>query len=166
MNLREDKGYTYGAYSGFGGSKYRGTWVSSSEVRTEVTEGAMKEFKYELSRLRTDKVPVEELENAKRAIIGSFALSLEQPQALLQNVITQKIYNLPADYWDTYPQKVAAITADDIQRVAQKYIDLDHLQVVAVGDASKTRDVLAKYGTVQVFDADGKPVGSPVDANR
>jgi zinc protease len=165
MNLREDKGYTYGAYSFFGGSKYRGTWVSSSEVRTEVTEGAMKEFKYELSRLRTEKVAVEELENAKRAIIGSFALSLEQPNALLQNIITQKIYNLPADYWDTYPQKVSAITADDILRAAQKYIDMDHLQVVAVGDASKTRDVLAKYGTVQLFDADGKPIGTSVEAN-
>jgi zinc protease len=166
MNLREDKGYTYGAYSNFGGSKFRGTWISSSEVRTEVTEGAMKEFKYELTRLRTDKVPAEELENAKRAIIGSFALSLEQPQALLQNVITQKIYNLPADYWDTYPQHVSAITPDDVQRVAQKYIDMDHLQVVAVGDASKTRDVLAKYGTVRVFDADGKPIGGSVEANR
>jgi len=165
MNLREDKGYTYGAYSGFGASKYRGTWNASSEVRTDVTEGAMKEFKYELSRLGTDKVPTDELENAKRAIIGSFALSLEQPQALLQNIITQKLYNLPADYWDTYPQKVSAITADDVQRVAQKYIDMGHLQVVAVGDASKTRDILAKYGTVQVFDADGKPVGGG-ESNR
>jgi zinc protease len=165
MNLREDKGYTYGAYSGFGASKYRGTWNASSEVRTDVTEGAMKEFKYELSRLGTDKVPTDELENAKRAIIGSFALSLEQPQALLQNIITQKLYNLPADYWDTYPQKVSAITADDVQRVAQKYIDMGHLQVVAVGDASKTKEILAKYGTVQVFDADGKPV-SGGESNR
>ena len=165
LNLREDKGYTYGAYSSFGGSKYRGPWISSSEVRTEVTEGAMKEFKYELTRLRTDKVPTEELENAKRAIIGSFALSLEQPASLLQNIITQKIYNLPADYWDTYPQKVSAITAEDVQRAAQKYIDLGHLQVVAVGDAAKTREILAKYGTVQVFDTDGKPV-SAVDANK
>src|SRR5690349_15350122 len=159
MNLREDKGYTYGAYSNFGGTKFRGTWVSSSEVRTDVTEGAMKEFMYELNRLRNEPVPAEELENAKRAIIGSFALSLEQPQALLQNIITQKLYNLPADYWDTYPQKVSAITADDVQRVAQKYIDLNHLQVVAVGDASKAREVLEKYGKVEVFDADGKPVG-------
>jgi predicted Zn-dependent peptidase len=126
----------------------------------------MKEFKYELARLRTDKVPAEELENAKRAIIGSFALSLEQPASLLQNIITQKIYNLPADYWDTYPQKVSAITAEDVQRAAQKYIDLDHLQVVAVGDAAKTRQILAKYGTVQVFDADGKPVSGAVDANK
>jgi zinc protease len=166
LNLREDKGYTYGSYSGFGSSKYRGTWISSSEVRTEVTDGAMKEFKYELSRLGTDKVPADELENAKRAIIGSFALSLEQPGSLLQNIITQKIYNLPADYWDTYPQKVSAITADDVQRVAQKYLDLNHLQVVAVGDASKTRAILAKYGTVKVFDAEGKPIGTPVDANK
>jgi predicted Zn-dependent peptidase len=158
LNLREDKGYTYGAYSNFGGSRFRGTWTSSSEVRTDVTEGAMKEFMYELKRLRDDKVGVDELESAKRAIVGSFALSLEQPQSLLQNIITQKLYDLPADYWDTYPQKVAAITADDIQKVAQKYIDLDHIQIVAVGDASKARDVLAKYGKVEVYDADGKMV--------
>ena len=158
LNLREDKGYTYGAYSSFGGTKFRGTWVSSSEVRTDVTEGAMKEFMYELKRLRDEKVSAEELENAKRAIVGSFALSLEQPQILLQNIITQKLYDLPASYWDTYPQKVAAVTAEDVQRVAQKYIDLDHIQIVAVGDASKARDVLAKYGKVEVFDADGTSV--------
>jgi predicted Zn-dependent peptidase len=158
LNLREDKGYTYGAYSNFGGSKFRGTWISSSEVRTDVTEGAMKEFMYELNRLRNETVPAEELDNAKRAIIGSFALSLEQPATLLQNIITQKLYNLPADYWDTYPQHVAAITAADVQRVAQKYIDLGHLQVVAVGDASKARDILAKYGKVELYDAEGKPL--------
>ena len=166
LNLREDKGYTYGAYSSFGGTRFKGTWVSSSEVRTDVTDGAMKEFMYELTRLRTDIVPADELENAKRAIIGSFALSLDQPQSLLQNIITQKLYNLPADYWDTYPQKVAAITAQDVQRVAQKYIDLDHLQVVAVGDASKAREVLSKYGKVEVFDLEGKPVGGPTQNEK
>ena len=105
-------------------------------------------------------VQADELDNAKRAIIGSFALSLEQPTFLLQNIITQKLYNLPADYWDTYPQKVSAITAQDVQRAAQKYIDLGHLQVVAVGDASKAREVLTKYGKVEVFDAEGKPVNA------
>jgi zinc protease len=158
LNLREDKGYTYGAYSFFSGSKFRGTWVSSSEVRTEVTDNAMKEFMYELKRLRDEKVPADELDNAKRAIVGSFALSLEQPQGLLQNIITQKLYNLPADYWDTYPQRVSAVTAESIQQVAQKYIDLDRLQIVAVGDASKAREALAKYGKVEVYDADGKPI--------
>ena len=163
LNLREANGYTYGAYSSLATSKFRGTWISSAEVRTEVTEGAMHEFMAELNRIRDQKVEPEELENAKRAIIGSFALSLEQPQTLLQNIITQKLYNLPADYWDTYPQKVAAITADDVQRVAQKYIDLGHLQIVAVGDAAKAKDVLAKYGKVELYDVDGKPLNGPTE---
>ena len=158
MNLREDKSYTYGAYSQFGGSKFRGTVISSSEVRTEVTEGAMHEFMYELKRIRDEKVTPVELENAKRALVGSFALSLEQPNALLQNIVTQKLYNMPADYWDTYPQMVSAITADDVQRAAQRYVNLSSLQIVAVGDASKAREVLAKYGAVEVYDAEGQPV--------
>lgn len=166
LNLREDKGYTYGAYSNFGATKFRGTWVSSSEVRTDVTEGAMKEFMYELNRMRTQPVSAEELDNAKRAIIGSFALSLEQPNTLLQNIVTQKIYNLPADYWDTYPQKVAAITAADVQKAAEKYLDMGHLQVVAVGDASKARDVLAKYGKVELYDAEGKPMPGSENNNK
>ncbi len=99
-------------------------------------------------------------------LVGGFALSLEQPGSIIQNIITQKIYNLPADYWDTYPQKLSAITADDVQRVAKKYMDLSHLQVVAVGDVTKTRESLAKYGTVQVLDAEGKPVGGGSDNNR
>ncbi|MGH9753751.1 MAG: M16 family metallopeptidase [Blastocatellia bacterium] len=158
LNLREEKGYTYGAYSSFNSSKFRGAWQASAEVRTNVTEGAMKEFMYELKRIRDEKVSTAELDNAKRALTGGFALSLEQPQTLLQNIITQKLYNLPADYWDTYPQKVAAVTAEDAQRVAQKYVDLAHLQIVAVGDASKIREALQKYGSVEVYDPEGKPV--------
>ncbi len=157
-NLREAKGYTYGAYSSFNGSKFRGTWQANSEVRTDVTDGAMKEFLYELKRIREERVPTEELENAKRSLVGSFALSLERPTTLLQNIITQKLYNLPADYWDTYPQKVAAITAADVQQAAQKYVDLAHLQIVAVGDAAQIREVLAKYGTVEAFDSAGNQV--------
>lgn len=158
LNLREDHGYTYGAYSSFNASKFRGTWTANSSVRTEVTEGAMREFMYELKRIRSVPVDEVELENAKRSIVGGFALSLEDPQTLLQSILTQNLYGLPADYWDTYPAKVAAVTAADVQRVAQRYVDLEHLQVVAVGDAAKTREILAKYGTVEVYDADGKPV--------
>ena len=165
LNLREDKGYTYGAYSNFGGSKFRGTVVSSSEVRTDVTEGAMKEFFYELKRIREEPVSQKELDDAKRALVGGFALSLEQPTSLLQNIVTQKLYDLPADYWDTYPQMVSRITAEDVQRAAQKYVSLSNLQIVAVGDASKAREVLAKYGTVEVFDAEGAPVTDPKKAN-
>jgi zinc protease len=158
LNVREDKGYAYSVGSSFSSSKYRGTWFAFAPVRTEVTDGAMQELMKELTRMREEKVSAADLENAKRSIVGSFALSLEQPQALLQNIITQKLYDLPADYWDKYPQKIAAVTADEVQQAARKYIDLDHLQVVAVGDASKIRDVMAKYGKVEVYTTEGKPV--------
>jgi len=161
-NLREAKGYTYGAYSSFTSSKFRGTFQASSEVRTAVTDGSMKEFLYELKRIRDERVSPAELEDARRGLVGSFALSLERPETLLQNIITQKLYNLPADYWDTYPQKVASITEADVQRAAQKYVDLAHLQIVAVGDAAQIRDVLAKYGTVEVFDSAGNPVKATI----
>ncbi|HYE74937.1 MAG TPA: pitrilysin family protein, partial [Blastocatellia bacterium] len=157
LNLREDKGYTYGAYSQLNTPKYRGNFRANTEVRSEVTEGSMKELFYELKRIREEKVPTTELESAKRAIVGSFALQLESPQTLLNNIVTQKLYGLPADYWDTYPQKIAAVTPEDVQRVAQKYLILDKLQIVAVGDASKITEALKKYGTIEVYDTDGKP---------
>lgn len=160
LNLREDKGYTYGAYSGVSAGKYRGVFRANTEVRTEVTKGSMDELLYEIKRIRGEKVPQEEFDRAKRTIVGSFALQLESPQALLANIITQKLYGLPADYWDTYTLKIAAITPDDVQRVANKYLDLGHMQIVAVGDASKIADVLKQYGTVEVFDTEGKPVRS------
>lgn len=165
MNLREDKGYTYGAYSNFGGSKYAGAVSASSSVRTDVTEGALKEFMYEIKRIRDEKVSAEELENAKRSIIGSFALSLEQPQFLLSNIVTQKLYGFPVSYWDDYPQQVSRITVDDVQRAAQKYLDLPHLQIVAVGDAAKVRNALATYGTVEQYDTEGKVI-NPAAAGK
>lgn len=158
LNIREDKSYAYSVGSRFDALKYRGVFVANAPVRTDATEGALREFMNEFKRIRDEKVSPTELANAKRSIVGAFALSLENPAALLQNIITQKLYDMPTSYWDTYPQKVESISADDVQRVAQKYIDLNHLQVVAVGDASKTREVLAKFGSVEEYDSDGKPV--------
>lgn len=149
MNLREDKGYTYGVYSSFTGSTFPGVVVASTDVRTEVTEGAMHELDLELQRIANEPVSDVELTNARRALIGRFALSLDSPASLMGNLATQKIYELPADYWDTYPQRVAAIKPADIQRVAKKYYDRGHLQIVAVGDAKQLTEVLKKYGTVE-----------------
>lgn len=149
MNLREDKGYTYGVYSSFTGTTFPGVVVASTDVRTAVTEGAMQELSMELRRIANEPVTAQELTNARRALIGRFALSLDAPQALMSNLATQKIYGMPADYWDTYPQRVEAITPADIQRVAKKYYDAGRLQIVAVGDAKALSPVLGKYGTVE-----------------
>ncbi len=157
LNLREDKGYTYGAYSRFSALKYRGTVTAQTEVRSEVTGESVKELLYEFNRLRAEKVSDSDLENAKRTIVGGFALELESPQSILTDYLTAKIYGFPADYWDTYPQKISAVTADDLQRVAEKYLAADKLQIIAVGDASKVADALKKYGSLEIFDTNGKP---------
>jgi predicted Zn-dependent peptidase len=160
LNLREEKGYTYGVYSTFTALKYPGPWRAGGDVRTEVTGGAMTEFYREFQRIRDEKVAASELDEAKRALVASFALSLESPPELLGYAIVQKIYGFPPDYWDSYPAKIMAVTADDIQRVARKYVNPDNLQVIAVGDVEKIKPVFEKYGPVEVFDGDGKKIGN------
>jgi predicted Zn-dependent peptidase len=158
MNLREEKGYTYGAYSSFTALKYPGAWSASSEVRTEVTDGAMKEFFYELNRIRDEKVAATELEECKRSIVAGFALSLESPAQLLNYAVISAIYGFADDYWDKYPAAILAVTADDVQRVARKYVNPATMQVVAVGDAKQIKTVMEKYGPVEVYDTEGRPV--------
>jgi zinc protease len=159
-NLREEKGYTYGAFSSFSARKFPGPWNASAEVRTEVTDGALTEFIKELQRLRDQPVSDQELEDAKRSIVASFALSLENPDDLVNYALTRKIYALPEDYWDTYPTKLLAVTAADIQRVARKYIDPQTMQIIAVGDGAKIRTVLEKYGPLERYDTQGKKLAN------
>ncbi|AMN48235.1 hypothetical protein ACG33_14235 [Steroidobacter denitrificans] len=151
LNLREDKGYTYGVSSLFTGTNFPGVVAAITDVRSEVTAAAIQELMSEIQRIVAEPVSVQELSSAKRALIGGFALSLDAPRALITNVLTQKSYGFPENYWDTFPQQVEAITADDIQRVAGKYYDAERLQLIAVGDGAALRGILAKYGEVQAI---------------
>src|SRR4051812_37953414 len=137
LNLREEKGYTYGVYSDFTAIRYPGPWRAGGDMRTEVTGDAMVEFLKEIRRIRDEKVSERELADTKRAITARFALSLEQPTGVLSFAMVRKTYGFPPDYWDTYPAKIMAVTADDVQRIARKYLDPETMQIVAVGDAQK-----------------------------
>jgi zinc protease len=156
VRLREEKGYTYGASSTFHAFQFAGPWIAESDVRTEVTEGSLTEFFNEFKRLSAEKTPVAELDDAKRTIVAKFALSLESPAQVLDAAIQIKRYGLPADYWDTYPEKVAAVTPDEVVRVAKKYINPENAQIVVVGDAAKIKTIMEKYGPVSIFDTEGK----------
>ena len=161
LNLREEKGYTYGVYSDFSALRYPGPWRAGGNMRTEVTEGALVEFYNEIRRMRDENVLGAELEASKRALAARFALSLEQPGSVLGLAMLRKQYGFPENYWDIYPTKILAVTAADVQRVARKYLNPDAMQLVAVGDAEKIKPVLEKYGRVEVFDSDGRIVGAP-----
>jgi len=150
------KGYTYGISSGFSAFNFRGLWTINGSVGTEVTGDALREIMKELKLMSEEKVSSEELEDAKRSITGIFGIQMEQRQTILDRLVAQKLYNLPDNYWSIYTQKIAAVKAEDIQRVARKIIDLEYLQIVAVGDASKIRKPLESYGMVTVYQLDRK----------
>ncbi len=155
-NIREAKGYTYGISSGFTASHYMNMFTLQTSVRTEVTGDALREMLKEFADIRTRAVPADELENAKRALVASFALSTENQATALSQATQIKEYGFPADYWETYPEKIAAVTAADVQRVAQKYVPVDDLVIVAVGDAAKIRSVLAEFGSIEEWDSEGR----------
>ena len=160
IHLREEKGYTYGAGSALNAALYRGDWSASTSVRTEVTEPALNDLLAEIKLLREQPVSDQELADAKRAMIASFALSLESPAQLLNYHVTRWRYSLPVDYWDKYPDRISSVTKPQIQAAARKYLPADRMQIVAVGDPTKVADTLKKLGEVETYDADGKRLSS------
>jgi len=158
LNLREEKGFTYGAYSSVAATRYRGYWLASTSVRTEVTEPALGEIVREIGRLRDEPIPAKEFQDKKRSMVASFAMSLESPSSILSNHITGWLYRLPPDYWDTYPERVTAITEQQVQAAAKKYFDPSRIQIVAVGEGKVIGDILRKFGKVDVYDTEGRLV--------
>ncbi len=159
-HLREEKGYTYGASSSIDAPRFRGVWVADTEVRTEVTEAALNDLLDELRQARETRIPPKEFADAKRSLVASFALTLESPQALLNNAVTRYRYNLPTDYWDRYPDRIMAITDADAQAMAKKYLDPSRLQIIAVGNSEGVARALRKLGPVEVYDAEGRKITS------
>jgi zinc protease len=153
QNIRERKGYTYGAYSALTAAQWPGLWSASASVRTPVTEPAAREFFAEFERIQDQPVPEDELEKAKRSIIGSFAGQLENPETILERTLTLVQNGLPLDYWDTYPARIQAVTAADVQRVAQQYLGKGRIQVIAVGERSQIESGLKTFGPIEIVDA-------------
>jgi zinc protease len=110
LHLREDKGYTYGASSALDARQHKGDWSASTSVRSEVTDPALRDLLDEVRQLREIPVSDQELTDAKRSMVASFALSLESPVQLLNLYLTQWRYKLPADYWDRYAERIMAVT--------------------------------------------------------
>ena len=155
-HLREEKGYTYGAYSGLTAGRFRGPWTASTDVRSDVTEPALRDLMDELRQIREVTVAPKELQDKKRSLVAGFALSLESPQQVLNYYITRWTYKLPADYWDQYPKRVMGVTSAQVQAVATKYLDPSKVQIVAVGDGKKIEETLKKFGSLEVYDSEGK----------
>lgn len=159
MNIREDKGYTYGAYSRPDARVEAGSLVAWAAVRNEVTGPALKEFFSEYERVRTERVGDDELANTKAFLTGIFPIALERIEQIAAHIVSLKLYGLPDDHWDSYRDRINATTARQLQQMAQRYIRPDRCIVTVVGRAAELRPVLEPYGPVTVLDKMGKPVG-------
>jgi len=156
MNLREEKGYTYGAYSNLDARRLAGTFRATAEVRTPVTGASLHEFFYELNRVRDEAVSDEEIKNAKSYLTGVFPIRIETQDGLTDQLVSIRMYDLPDDYLQTYRNRINAVTAEDIQRVAQEYVRPEEAAIVIVGDAAETSEQVKPYSeTTELYDTEG-----------
>ncbi|HLL14730.1 MAG TPA: pitrilysin family protein [Pyrinomonadaceae bacterium] len=157
MNLREDKGYTYGAYTSLDARRAAGSFRATAEVRTPVTAESLKEFFYELGRIREELVTEKELLDAQNYLTGIFPIRLETLDGLIDQLIQIKMHDLPADYLQTYRERVSAVTREEVQRVARRYVTPASAAIVVVGDAAALTDEIKSYAEeIEIYDNAGK----------
>ena len=157
MNLREAKGYTYGARSGFSMWKSPGPFVASGAVKTGVTDSSVSEFMKELKLIRDADITEQELEFAKNSLTLREPLRFETPQQIAGQLQSLVLYDLPDDYFSTYVQNFEKITRVDVRRVAEKYLQPSAMNIVIVGDVATVKDGLAHlgYGDVSLLNTEG-----------
>jgi zinc protease len=157
LGIRERLGYAYDVSSSVSAPRQRGTFFGAAETRTEVTVAAIKEMLAEFSRIRNLKVTPIDLRNAKNYLNGLFSLSLSTQGGIAGKILQSRMLDLPKDYMETYRAKVEAVTADQVQEAASKYILTERPAIVVVGDAAKLKRQLESLGPVEVVDIEGKP---------
>ena len=162
MNLREAHGYTYGARSELRPDKYISRFKAGAQVRNEVADSTVVEIMKELKRIRTEKVTAEELKNVKASYAGRFVMSVEKPKTVARYALNIEKNNLDKDFYKTFLQKINAVTAADVLRVAQKYFNEDNTRIVVTSKGIEVIPALEKLGyTINYFDKEGNPTTKP-----
>lgn len=137
--IREEKGWAYDVGSSFGPGKYAGEFSVSMQTKNEVAPEAIEAALAEIRRIREKPVSDDELKDAKAYLTGSFPLRLDTSKKIVGMLATIEYYGLGLDYVDRYPGLINAVTAADIQRVAQKYLDPDRYALAVVADLAKAK---------------------------
>jgi zinc protease len=156
MNIREDKGYTYSPRSSVNPLKQHGYFSVSAAVRNEVVAASLTEIFYEIDKLRSLPVPQAELADAQNYLTGVFSMGLATQEGLLSQFSTVELNELPADYLETYREKVRSLTPEDLMATARKYFDSANMPIVVVGDREQIQEQAALFGDIEVFDTQGQ----------
>lgn len=158
QNLRETKGYTYGAASAFQYRPLPGPFYAAADVRSDVTDSSLVELFKELRGIRDSAVSDVELRRAKSYIALGLAGEFETASQLASQLGTLLVFGLPFDYYNGYIPRIMAVTAADVQRVARAYVHPDSVAVVVVGDVKKIQPGIEalKLGPIERRDAYGE----------
>ncbi|MCT4630745.1 insulinase family protein [Winogradskyella sp.] len=164
MNLREEHGYTYGARSYIGTSRYNASrFTAGASVRNMVTDSAVVETLKEINRIKTEPVDTDDLANAKAKYVGDFILDLESPRTIANYALNIKLNDLPEDFYSTYLKKINAVTKDDVMRVANKHFKPQNARIVVVGKGSEVIENLEKTGIpIMYYDKYANKTEKPV----
>jgi zinc protease len=162
MNLREEKGYTYGARTSFDYRRSAGPFAATAGVQTAVTKESVYEFMKELRGIRGERpVTASELEFSKQAIIRGFPRTFETPEQMANRLTDIVLYNLPDDYFNNYIARVRAVSVEDINRVANRYLDPSRMAILVVGDRKVIEPGLRSLTdvgqTITFVDQEGRP---------
>jgi zinc protease len=158
LNLREEKGYSYGVFSAFRYDRTPGPFIIAGSVRTDVTGPAVSEIFKEVNGMRDKPLPGPELAGARDSQVYSLPGRFETNSGIVASLAETYVFDLPADYWRTLPDRFRAVTAAQVQAAAQTWLKPDRLKVIAVGDRAAIAPQLQKLGlgTPEVRDADGQ----------
>ena len=163
QNLREDKAYTYGSYSRVRQSRYVGTFKATASVRNMVTDSSVVEIQKEINKIRYQKVSEQDLRDAKELYIGNFVMEVQKPATAARYALNRELYNLPEDYYETYLEKINAVTINDVQDAAIKYFKGDKARIIITGkgiDVLKNLEKNSDY-KINYFDKFGNPSEKP-----
>jgi zinc protease len=152
VNVRERKGYAYDISSSVDALRQSGSFFVLTQMRNDVVVPAIREMLAEFDRIRNSKITAEDLEHAKNYVNGTFSLSLSTQAGLAGRVTYAHVYDLGADFLETFRDRVNSITADQVQQAAQAYILPDHATIVVVGDAASLKKSLDALGPVQIIE--------------
>ena len=144
-NIRENKGYTYSPNS-FIWNRYKtGYWIENADVTTEATGASIKEILFEINRLKGEAPTDAEVQGIKNYLVGIYVLQNSTRNGVIGQLEAMNYNELDKNHLDTYVEKLSAVTAKDVQDMAKKYLDLDRMTMVVVGDKSKIDEQLKPY---------------------
>jgi predicted Zn-dependent peptidase len=149
-NLREDKGFTYGARSSFAARAHPGPFTASVAVHTPVTAEAVREIVREIRRIRDERVPAAELSRARSYVALRFPQRFETVRGVSGQVADVVLHDLPRDFLDTYVDRIQSVDADDVWHAAGRHLRMDDLRVVVAGDRQAIEGPLAALGLGEV----------------